>query len=80
MHMGNITLFKNRVTLFDCIEFNEDFRWIDVISDIAFLVMDFEAHDLPHYANRFLNLYLEHTGDYAGLKLLAFSHISMSNT
>jgi len=72
MHMGNITLFKHRVTLFDCIEFNEDFRWIDVISDIAFLVMDFEAHDLPHYANRFLNLYLEQTGDYAGLKLLSF--------
>ena len=72
MHMGNITLFKHRVTLFDCIEFNEDFRWIDVISDIAFLVMDFEAHDLSHYANRFLNLYLEQTGDYAGLKLLSF--------
>jgi aminoglycoside phosphotransferase family enzyme/predicted kinase len=72
MHMGNITLFKDRVTLFDCIEFNEDFRWIDIISDIAFLVMDFEAHDLPHYANRFLNLYLEYTGDYAGLKLLSF--------
>lgn len=72
MHMGNITLFKQRVTLFDCIEFNEDFRWIDVISDVAFLVMDFEAHDLSHYANRFLNLYLEYTGDYAGLKLLSF--------
>ncbi len=72
MHMGNITLFKERVTLFDCIEFNDDFRWIDVISDIAFLVMDFEDHDLPHYANRFLNLYLEQTGDYAGLKLLSF--------
>ena len=72
MHMGNITLFKQRVTLFDCIEFNEDFRWIDVISDIAFLVMDFEAHDLPHYANRFLNMYLEQTGDYASLKLLSF--------
>jgi len=72
MHMGNITLFNHRVTLFDCIEFNEDFRWIDIISDIAFLVMDFEAHDLPHYANRFLNMYLELTGDYAGLKLLSF--------
>jgi len=72
MHMGNITLFKQRVTLFDCIEFNDDFRWIDVVSDIAFLVMDFEGHGLHHYANRFLNLYLEHTGDYAGLKLLSF--------
>lgn len=72
MHLGNITLFQDKVTLFDCIEFNEDFRWIDVMSDIAFLVMDFEVSDLPHFGNRFLNHYLEHSGDYDGLKLLAF--------
>lgn len=72
MHLGNITCFQNEVTLFDCIEFNEDFRWIDVISDIAFLVMDFEVSGLRHFANRFLNHYLESTGDYAGLKLLSF--------
>ena len=58
MHLGNITLFNNRVTLFDCIEFNDDFRWIDVINDVAFLVMDFEDHGAPHYAHRFLNSYL----------------------
>ncbi len=72
MHLGNLTLFRGHVTLFDCIEFNNDFRWIDVISDIAFLIMDFEDHKLAHFANRFLNNYLEHTGDYAGLKLLPF--------
>lgn len=72
LHLGNITLFRQQVTLFDCIEFNEDFRWIDVISDIAFLVMDFEVNELNHFAQRFLNGYLEHTGDYAGLQLLQF--------
>lgn len=72
MHLGNITLLRNRATLFDCIEFNANLRWIDVISDVAFLVMDFEDHELPHFANRFLNNYLELTGDYSGLKLLNF--------
>ena len=72
MHMSNLTLYKDKVTLFDCIEFNDDFRWVDVISDIAFLVMDFEDHGLPQFANRFLDEYLEHTGDYAGLRLFSF--------
>ena len=72
LHLKNITLFRDRVTLFDCIEFNESFRWVDVVSDMAFLVMDLEERGLFHYANRFLSHYLEETGDYAGLKLLAF--------
>ncbi|MDX1452271.1 MAG: AAA family ATPase [Oleiphilaceae bacterium] len=72
LHLGNITLFRNHVTLFDCIEFNNDFRWIDVISDIAFLFMDLEDHQQPAFANRLLNNYLEQTGDYAGLRLLGF--------
>jgi uncharacterized protein len=72
LHLKNITLFRDRVTLFDCIEFNENFRWIDVISDMAFLVMDLEERGLQSFANRFLNHYLEITGDYEGLKLLPF--------
>lgn len=72
LHLGNITRFQDKVTLFDCIEFNNDFRWIDVISDIAFLVMDFEIYGLPALANRFLNTYLEETGDYSGLRLMYF--------
>ena len=72
LHLKNITLFHDKVTLFDCIEFNDSFRWVDVMSDTAFLVMDLEERGLHHYANRFLNHYLEETGDYAGLKLLPF--------
>jgi len=72
LHLRNITLFQNRVTLFDCIEFNDSFRWVDVISDVAFLVMDLEERGLHHFANRFINHYLEETGDYAGLRLLPF--------
>ncbi len=72
LHLGNITLFHDEVTLFDCIEFNHDFRWIDVISDLAFLIMDLEDHQQPLFAHRLLNNYLEITGDYAGLRLLGF--------
>ncbi len=72
LHLGNITLFKDEITLFDCIEFNPSLRWIDVMSDVAFLTMDLQARDAPSLANHFLNAYLEITGDYEGLKVLNF--------
>lgn len=72
LHLKNITLFNDKVTLFDCIEFNDGFRWVDVMSDMAFLVMDLEERGLHSFSNRFLNHYLEETGDYSGLKLLPF--------
>lgn len=70
LHLGNITLFHDQLRLFDCIEFNLQFRWIDTLSDLAFLLMDLEANDQPHWANRCLNYYLEITGDYHGVPLL----------
>jgi aminoglycoside phosphotransferase family enzyme/predicted kinase len=70
LHLGNIVLIEERPTLFDGIEFNEDLRWIDVLSEAAFLAMDLEAHGAPRLASRFLNGYLEWTGDYGGLPLL----------
>ena len=72
LHLGNIALVDGRVTLFDCIEFNPAMRWIDVMSDVAFLVMDLRDRNRPDPASRFLNSYLEHTGDYGGLEVLRF--------
>ena len=72
LHLGNITLFQGKVTLFDCIEFNDSFRWIDVMSEAAFFMMDLEDRGLQNLANRFLNAYLEQTGDYGGLRVLNF--------
>jgi hypothetical protein len=72
LHLGNIALISGRVTLFDCIEFNPAMRWIDVMSDVAFLVMDLRDRKRPDLAARFLNAYLELTGDYAGLAVLRF--------
>lgn len=72
LHLGNITLFEDKIRLFDCIEFNDDFYWIDVMREAAFFVMDLEDRGEDYFANQFLNAYLELTGDYAGLKLLNF--------
>ncbi|MGD8524873.1 MAG: AAA family ATPase [Thioalkalispiraceae bacterium] len=72
MHLKNIALWNNEIIIFDCIEFNENLYWIDVISEIAFLLMDLEDRQQYALAQRFLNHYLEITGDYQGLKLFRF--------
>ncbi len=75
MHLANITLIDDKVTVFDCIEFNDNFRWIDVISEIAFTSMDLIDRQRPDLAARLLDRYLQHTGDYAGLALLQFYQV-----
>ena len=72
MHLRNIALWQDAITIFDCIEFNPNLYWIDVISEIAFLIMDLEDREQEALAQRFLNRYLEITGDYHGLRLLQF--------
>jgi aminoglycoside phosphotransferase family enzyme/gluconate kinase len=72
MHLRNIALLDNEVLVFDCIEFNDDLRWIDVMSEAAFLVMDLDDRNQARLARRFLNAYLEYTGDYAGLQVLRY--------
>lgn len=72
MHLGNITLYNNRVTIFDGIEFNPAFSWIDVMSEIAFITMDLDSAGQTAFSSILLNLYLEQTGDYAGLQLLPY--------
>ena len=75
MHLANIALVDEEVVIFDCIEFNDNFRWIDTISEIAFTTMDLLDRNQPHYAARLLDRYLQRTGDYAGLSLLQFYQI-----
>ena len=69
LHLGNIAVVDGRVRVFDGIEFNADLRWIDIQSEVAFLVMDLTARGRADYAARFLNAWLQHSGDYAGLCL-----------
>ena len=72
MHLGNMILRDDEIVIFDCLEFNEDLRWLDVASDVAFLIMDLEDRGRPDLGHRFLNSYLEATGDYGLLVLLPF--------
>jgi aminoglycoside phosphotransferase family enzyme/predicted kinase len=72
LHLRNMVWWLGRVVLFDGIEFNPEFRWIDVLSDTAFAVMDLADRGRRDFAHRFLNAYLERTGDYAGLAVLPF--------
>jgi uncharacterized protein len=61
-----------RVQIFDCIEFNHRFRYGDVASEIAFLFMDLTRLGRGDLAMRFVNAYLEESGDYGAVPLLDF--------
>jgi uncharacterized protein len=69
-HLGNVTLYEGRATLFDCIEFSDELRWIDVINDLAFTVMDLHDHGAEHLGWLLLDEYLARSGDFGGLALL----------
>ena len=70
LHARNIVYWRQQWLPFDCLEFDPDLRWIDVISDVAFLFMDLTSRRREDLACEFLSRYLEETGDYDGLPLL----------
>ena len=70
LHLNNVCFYHNQIQVFDCVEFNPDFRHIDGIYDMAFMVMDLAFQGRLDFANAFLNTYLECTGDYDGAKML----------
>ncbi len=73
LHLANLLQEQGEEsTAFDAIDFDAQLRCIDVIEDIAFLVMDLLAHGADTFAWRFLDVYLEASGDYAGMPALRF--------
>jgi aminoglycoside phosphotransferase family enzyme/predicted kinase len=72
LHLGNIVLMGDEPVPFDCIEFNPALRWIDVMDEVAFAVMDLLHRDHSELAWRLLNAYLEAGGDYGGVSVLRF--------
>ncbi len=72
LHLGNIALINDTPVPFDGIEFNPALRWIDVMDELAFPVMDLLHRNRPDLAWRLLNAYLEITGDYGGMAVLRF--------
>ncbi|MGR9053815.1 MAG: AAA family ATPase [Gammaproteobacteria bacterium] len=72
MHLGNMTSIDGKVLPFDCIEFNPKLRWIDVVSELAFIVMDLCRRGFDDYGFRLINAYLQRTGDYSGLAVFRY--------
>ncbi|MGC2458558.1 MAG: AAA family ATPase [Gallionellaceae bacterium] len=72
LHLGNVVLIGAEPIPFDGIEFDPGLRWIDVMNEVAFMVMDLLYRRRPDLAYRFLNGWLEATGDYGGVSVLRF--------
>lgn len=70
LHLRNIVAHEGRALLFDAIEFDPSFAEIDVLYDLAFLVMDLEFRGLGRLGSILLNRYLDVTGDCDGLAAL----------
>ena len=70
LHLDNICYWHDELLLFDCIEFNEPFRFVDVMYDIAYVVRDLIVRERYDLAAAFISHYVEHTGDWEGLQVL----------
>ncbi|MDQ7976823.1 AAA family ATPase [Paraburkholderia sp. SARCC-3016] len=72
LHLNNIVRWRDTVLMFDCIEFDDALRWIDIANDLAFVLMDLRASGRADLAARMLNRWLETSGDYGALVPLRF--------
>lgn len=72
LHLANVVQLGDDSTGFDAIEFDDELRWIDVLDDIAFPVMDLLAHGRDAWAWRLLDRWLEEGGDHDGVPALRF--------
>ena len=70
--LRNICLFEGVPTLFDCLEFDEELATIDVLYDLAFVLMDFWRRGERGFANLLFNRYLDRCEETDGLALLPF--------
>lgn len=70
LHLGNVVLHKGLPQLFDCIEFNDAFACIDVLYDLAFLLMDLQHGGYDRAAGQVFNAYMDLRADTQGLALL----------
>lgn len=70
LHTRNIVRRQGRLLPFDCLEFSEPLRWIDVADEIAFLYADLGAERRPLHAHAFLDGYLAASGDFSACRLL----------
>lgn len=71
LYSHNICI-TDKIYIYDCIEFNDRFRYSDVASDVAFLIMDLEFYKQYELAKNFLQKYIEITKDYSLIEVLDF--------
>jgi aminoglycoside phosphotransferase family enzyme/predicted kinase len=67
LHLHNVVRMDGRLLAFDCIEFSEHFRVMDLQAELAMLVMDQERRGCRREASACFNAYLEDAGDYEGV-------------
>ena len=70
LHSGNIVLFHDSLCVFDCIEFNKRFRYIDVASDIGFFAMDLDIQNYPFLSSYLIQQYITKSNDTTLLSVL----------
>lgn len=70
LHLGNIVMWNDRPTPFDCIEFNDDFAVIDPLYDVAFLLMDLEHRGLRRLSSVTYNAWAERMAAQPGRDIL----------
>jgi aminoglycoside phosphotransferase family enzyme/predicted kinase len=71
LHLDHICV-ADEIIIFDCIEFNERFRYGDVAEDVAFLTMDLDFNGYPQWSEKFTQAYIRYSGDIDLLQLLNF--------
>ncbi|MDD4873413.1 MAG: AAA family ATPase [Dehalococcoidales bacterium] len=71
LHAAHIC-FENGLIIYDCIEFNDRFRYCDVASEVAFLAMDLDHNGRADLARSFVKSYIVSSGDADMIKLLHF--------
>jgi aminoglycoside phosphotransferase family enzyme len=72
LHLQHICIEDDAISVFDCIEFNERFRFGDVASDVAFLSMDFDFNGRPGLGDTFVGAYVDESGDASLRDVLKF--------
>jgi uncharacterized protein len=78
LHLGNIVLIDDKPVLFDALEFDERIATVDMLHDLAFLLMDLIARGLRPAANIVLNRYLAESRRPSDLDALAALPLFMS--
>ena len=72
LHLDHVHLTPEATTIFDCIEFNDRFRFIDIANDLAFLAMDFDFEGRSDLGNLFLRNAARESGDAGMLRIANF--------